>query len=256
MSTAVHTGVMETRDLCIAYGSRQVLFDVSVRFEPLEVTAIIGPSGCGKSTFLKGLNRILEEEADVTVTGGATLDGQEIYGPDIEVVDLRRRVGMVFQQANLFPASIRETVAFGPRLHGLRAKGDLEGIVQQSLQRAALWDEVKDRLDESATALSGGQQQRLCIARALSVYPDVLLMDEPCAALDPTSTAQVEDTIQQLREHLTVVLVTHNMHQAMRVSQKTAFFLDGVLVEFSPTEELFNNPREAKTSDYILGRFG
>ncbi len=258
-ATAAHAlplGTLETRNLNVFYGEKQVLFDISMHMPPRLVTAIIGPSGCGKSTFLKTLNRILEEDAQIKVQGQVLLDGEDVYQTAHEVVDLRRRVGMVFQHPNLFPATIWETVAFGPRLHGLRKKADLDRVVEESLNMAALWNEVKDRLNDSATALSGGQQQRLCIARALSVYPEVLLMDEPCAALDPTATAQVEETIRHLRHSLGIVLVTHNMHQAMRCSQQTAFFLNGYLMESGETEQVFQNPQKEETNDYICGRFG
>lgn len=240
----------------VFYGQRQALHGISLDLEPGKITAIIGPSGCGKSTFLKALNRILEEETEVTVNGTITLDGEDIYRGNLPVVELRRRVGMVFQQPNLFPVNIFDTVAFGPRVHGMVNKTDLEEVVEQSLKMAALWEEVKDRLKSPATALSGGQQQRLCIARALGVSPQILLMDEPCAALDPTSTAMVEDTINALAGHLTILLVTHNMHQAARASHNTAFFLNGHLMEYGKTEDLFESPQKQETSDYICGHFG
>ena len=241
----------------VFYGDKQAIRDVSIDVRQEDVTAFIGPSGCGKSTFLRTLNRMNDTVASARVTGEILLDGEDIYASDMDVVQLRARVGMVFQKPNPFPKSIYENVAYGPRIHGLAtARADLDAMVEQSLRRAGLWDEVKDRLDESALGLSGGQQQRLCIARAIAVNPDVLLMDEPCSALDPIATARIEELIDELRENFTIVIVTHSMQQAARVSQRTAFFHLGNLVEVGDTEQIFTNPREQRTQDYITGRFG
>jgi phosphate transport system ATP-binding protein len=220
------------------------------------VTALIGPSGCGKSTFLRCFNRMNDLIDGVRIEGEVRIDGEDIYARGVDVVDLRRRVGMVFQKSNPFPKSIFENIAYGPRVNGTKNRGKLTEIVEESARRAAMWDEVKDRLNESALSLSGGQQQRVCIARALAVNPDVLLMDEPASALDPISTAEVEETIHRLKEHYTVVIVTHNMQQAARVSDMTGYFYMGELIEFAATKQLFTNPQQKSTEDYITGRFG
>jgi len=241
----------------VFYGEKQALFDVALNVPRHHVTALIGPSGCGKSTFLRCLNRMNDTIPSCRVTGNILLDGNDIYDPDIDVVYLRARVGMVFQKPNPFPKSILENVAYGPRIHGIATdKTDLEEIVQTSLEKAGLWAEVKDRLGEPGTGLSGGQQQRLCIARAIAVQPEVILMDEPCSALDPIATAKIEELIDELRENYTIVIVTHNMQQAARVSQQTAFFHLGYLVECNSTEQIFTNPNDKRTQDYITGRFG
>jgi phosphate transport system ATP-binding protein len=247
---------IETRGLNFYYGPTQALFSISIQIRPQRVTALIGPSGCGKSTFLRTLNRMNDTIEGTRVEGSILIDGRDIYQSNIDVEALRRRVGMVFQKSNPFPKSLFENVAFGPRIHGERDRAKLEEIVQKSLARAGLWEEVKDRLDESALSLSGGQQQRLCIARALAVDPEVLLMDEPASALDPRSTTRIEDLIAELRSDYTIIIVTHNMQQAARVSDHTAFFYEGVLVEFGETKQLFTKPREKQTEDYITGRFG
>jgi phosphate transport system ATP-binding protein len=241
----------------VHYGTTQALKDVSVEIAPATVTAFIGPSGCGKSTFLRCLNRMNDTIAGCRVQGRITLDGQDIYAPSVDPVQLRAQVGMVFQKPNPFPKSIYENVAYGPRIHGLaRGRVELDEIVEKSLRRAALWGEVKDRLDAPGTGLSGGQQQRLCIARAIATAPEVLLMDEPCSALDPIATAQVEELIDELRATFAVVIVTHSMQQAARVSQKTAFFHLGSLVEFGETGQIFTTPRDPRTESYITGRIG
>ncbi|WP_085810181.1 phosphate ABC transporter ATP-binding protein PstB [Sphingomonas sp. TZW2008] len=241
----------------VFYGDKQAINDVSIDVDQEDVTAFIGPSGCGKSTFLRTLNRMNDTVASARVTGDIRLDGEDIYAREMDVVQLRARVGMVFQKPNPFPKSIYENVAYGPRIHGLASgKGDLDRIVEQSLTRAGLWGEVKDRLSDSGTALSGGQQQRLCIARAIAVDPEVILMDEPCSALDPIATARIEELIHDLRGRYAIVIVTHNMQQAARVSQKTAFFHLGELVEYGDTNDIFTNPRERRTTDYITGRYG
>ncbi len=247
---------MSTRNLCVYYGDVQALDHISLDVPKNRVTALIGPSGCGKSTFLRCLNRMNDMIDDVRVTGDVLLDGEDIYSPGTDVVHLRKRVGMVFQKSNPFPKSIFDNVAYGPRLSGVRDRGELLGLVERSLRRSALWDEVKDRLHESALQLSGGQQQRLCIARALATRPEVLLMDEPASALDPASTARIEDLIFELRDSYTIVIVTHNMQQAARVSDHTAFFYEGRLIEAGPTKRLFTTPAEKQTEDYITGRFG
>jgi phosphate transport system ATP-binding protein len=238
------------------YGASQALFGISLQMRPQRVTALIGPSGCGKSTFLRTLNRMNDTIEGTRVEGEVLIDGQDIYGSNIDVVALRRRVGMVFQKSNPFPKSIFENVAFGPRIHGERNRGKLAAIVEKSLHRAGLWEEVKERLDESALSISGGQQQRLCIARALAVDPEVLLMDEPASALDPRSTTRIEDLIAELRADYTIIIVTHNMQQAARVSDYTAFFYEGRLIEFGETKQVFTMPKEKQTEDYITGRFG
>jgi phosphate transport system ATP-binding protein len=238
------------------YGSKQALADVSLSIPQNCVTALIGPSGCGKSTFLRCLNRMNDMIDETRVEGDILLDGTDILGPKVDVVELRKRVGMVFQKSNPFPKSVFENVAYGPRVAGVRQKAVLYETVEKSLTRAALWEEVKDRLDESALKLSGGQQQRLCIARALATNPDVILMDEPASALDPASTLRIEDLIFELRDKYTIVIVTHNMQQAARVSDRTAFFYQGELIEAGSTNELFTNPTRKQTEDYITGRFG
>jgi phosphate transport system ATP-binding protein len=248
---------MSARGVDVFYGAKQALFDVGIDIAANKVTALIGPSGCGKSTFLRCLNRMNDIIAGCRVSGAITLDERDIYSRDIDVVQLRARVGMVFQKPNPFPKSIYENIAYGPRIHGLASKGsELDDIVEQSLKRAGLFDEVADRLQEPGTGLSGGQQQRLCIARAIAISPEVILMDEPCSALDPIATAKVEELIDELRELYTIAIVTHNMQQAARVSQYTGFFHLGELVEFDETEQIFTNPREERTQDYITGRFG
>ena len=247
---------LSVKDLAFSYGEKKVLDGLTLDMHAERVTAIIGPSGCGKSTFIKCFNRIHEVSSAVKVTGDMLIDGVDIYRGGIDVVDLRRRVGMVFQKPNPFPKSIYENVAFGPRLFGVNDRASLDILVEDALRKAALWDEVKDRLKESATGMSGGQQQRLCIARALAVNPEVLLMDEPCSALDPIATSKIEELILELKEHLTIVIVTHNMQQAARVSEYTAFFWLGKLVEMDLTERIFTTPRERMTEDYITGRFG
>jgi phosphate transport system ATP-binding protein len=248
---------VKAREVCVFYGSKQALFDVSIDIPEKAVTAFIGPSGCGKSTFLRCLNRMNDTIDGARVTGRIELDGDDVYDPSLDVVELRARVGMVFQKPNPFPKSIYENIAYGPRIHGLAAsKVEMDGIVESSLQKASLWDEVKDRLHEPGTGLSGGQQQRLCIARAIAVSPEVILMDEPCSALDPIATAKIEELIDELRENYTIAIVTHSMQQAARVSQRTAFFHLGNLVEEGPTDQIFTSPAEKRTQDYITGRFG
>ncbi|KTT69489.1 phosphate ABC transporter ATP-binding protein PstB [Sphingomonas endophytica] len=241
----------------VFYGRKQAIRDVSIDVPREDVTAFIGPSGCGKSTFLRTLNRMNDTIPGARVEGDVRMDGEDIYARSMDVVQLRARVGMVFQKPNPFPKSIFENVAYGPRIHGLaRSKADLTQIVERSLTRAGLWNEVKDRLSESGTALSGGQQQRLCIARAIAVDPEVILMDEPCSALDPIATAKIEELIHELRGRYAIVIVTHNMQQAARVSQRTAFFHLGQLVEYGDTSDIFTNPRQDRTKDYITGRYG
>ncbi len=248
---------IHTANVKVTYGQKEALHGVSIDIAEKAVTAFIGPSGCGKSTFLRCINRMNDSIAGARVEGTITLDDQNIYDPDLDVVELRARVGMVFQKPNPFPKSIFDNVAYGPRIHGLaRSKADLEEIVVTSLQKASLFNEVKDRLNEPGTGLSGGQQQRLCIARAIAVSPEVILMDEPCSALDPIATAKVEELIDELRANFTIVIVTHSMQQAARVSQRTAFFHLGHLIEEGPTDHVFTNPLEQRTQDYITGRFG
>ena len=248
---------MSANGVDVFYGHKQALKDVSIRIYEDLVTAFIGPSGCGKSTFLRCLNRMNDTIPSARVSGRIELDGEDINSTNMDVVQLRARVGMVFQKPNPFPKSIFENVAYGPRIHGLaRSKAELEQIVEKSLRRAGLWDEVKDRLQESGTALSGGQQQRLCIARAIAVDPEVILMDEPCSALDPIATAKIEELIHELRGRYAIAIVTHNMQQAARVSQRTAFFHLGEMIEYGKTSEMFTNPREQRTQDYITGRYG
>ena len=244
-------------DVDFCYGAHQVLFDVNLEIPPRAVTAFIGPSGCGKTTLLRCFNRMNDLIDGARISAGRVrLEGRDIYAPEVDVVDLRRRVGMVFQKSNPFPKSIYENVAYGLRVLGVNKKARINEAVEKSLRASALWDEVKDRLDASAYGLSGGQQQRLCIARALAVEPEVILMDEPCSALDPIATAKVEELIYQLRENFTIVIVTHNMQQAGRCSNYTAFFYLGRLIEFGATSKIFSNPSERKTEDYITGRFG
>ncbi|MCY4002407.1 MAG: phosphate ABC transporter ATP-binding protein PstB [Rhodospirillales bacterium] len=245
------------RAVSVYYGGKQALFDIDLDIMSREVTAFIGPSGCGKSTFLRCFNRMNDLIDDCRSTGSMLLDGSDIAGPDVDVVQLRMRIGMVFQKPNPFPKSVYDNVAYGPRLHGMApTRGDLDEIVETSLRRAGIWDEVKDRVDQPRTSLSGGQQQRLCIARAIAVRPDVLLMDEPCSALDPIATATIEELIDELKSEYTIIIVTHNMQQAARVSQKTAFLNLGRLIEFDETQKIFTNPSEPSTQDYITGRFG
>ncbi|MFZ5432408.1 MAG: phosphate ABC transporter ATP-binding protein PstB [Calditrichota bacterium] len=247
---------IRSQDLNFFYGNTQALFDVSLNMYEGQVTALIGPSGCGKSTFLRTLNRMNDIIEGTRLTGKITVDGQDIYAPATDVFALRRKIGMVFQRSNPFPKSIFENVAYGPRIEGLNDRRKLADIVERSLTRAALWDEVKDRLELNAIELSGGQQQRLCIARALAVDPEILLMDEPASALDPRSTSRIEDLISELRGDYTIVIVTHNMQQAARVSDYTAFFYEGKLIEVGETKVIFTNPAEKQTEDYITGRFG
>ena len=248
--------ILESKNLHLYYGETEALKGIDMKIGKNEITALIGPSGCGKSIFLKTLNRMNDLIPSVRITGEVTLQGKDIFAPDVDVTALRRQVGMVFQKPNPFPMSIYDNIAYGPRLHGNHKEHELDEIVENALRGAALWDEVKDRLKKSALGLSGGQQQRLCIARALAVQPDVLLMDEPTSALDPGSTLRIEDLMAELKKNYTVVIVTHNMQQATRISDKTAFFLVGELIEFGDTKQIFTNPHEKKTEDYITGRFG
>lgn len=247
---------IRTKRLHLYYGNVHALRDITIEIAANKITALIGPSGCGKSTFLKTLNRMNDLNGQVRLSGGVYLDGQDIYAPQVDVTLLRKKVGMVFQQPNPFPMSIYDNIAYGPRIHGIRRQGELDRIVEESLREAAIWEEVADRLQEPALRLSGGQQQRLCIARALAVQPEVLLMDEPTSALDPASTLKTEELMQRLKNGYTVVVVTHNMQQALRVSDNTAFFLDGELVEAGRTKELFSSPSDRRTRDYIAGKFG
>lgn len=248
---------ISARDVSVFYGTKKAIDDVSIDIATEHVTAFIGPSGCGKSTFLRALNRMNDTIPTCKVVGNIELDGEDIYNSGMDVVQLRARVGMVFQKPNPFPKSIFENVAYGPRIHGLAdSKTDMDAIVEKSLRRAGLWDEVKDRLAEPGTALSGGQQQRLCIARAIAVSPEVILMDEPCSALDPIATARIEELIDELKGRYAIVIVTHSMQQAARVSQRTAFFHMGTMVEYGDTSDIFTNPRETRTKDYITGRYG
>ena len=247
---------ISARNLNLYYGENHALKDINMDIKKNAVTALIGPSGCGKSTFLKSLNRMNDLVENVKITGEVTLDSENIYGENVDTTLLRKKIGMVFQQPNPFPMSIYDNIAYGPRIHGIKNKSKLDEIVEESLRGAAIFDEVKDRLKKSALGLSGGQQQRLCIARALAVQPDVLLMDEPTSALDPISTLKVEELMEDLKKKYTVVVVTHNMQQATRVSDETAFFLVGEVVEFDKTETIFSNPKNKKTEDYITGRFG
>ena len=250
-----HT-ILSARDLNLYYGENRALKNIMIDLPERQITALIGPSGCGKSTFLRTINRMNDLIPGVKITGSLTYRGEEVYAPGRDVTDLRRRIGMVFQKANPFPMSIYDNVAYGPRTHGIRNRVKLDEIVEQSLRGAAIWEEVKDRLKKSALGLSGGQQQRLCIARALAVKPDVLLMDEATSALDPISTSKIEDLASELKKDYTIIMVTHNMQQAARISDNTAFFLMGELVEFGETEQIFSMPQDKRTEDYITGRFG
>ena len=248
--------IITAKDLCLWYGSTKALKNVNIEIPEQSITALISPSGCGKSTFLKTLNRMNDLIPGVKIEGTVTYSGQDIFAPSVDVNDLRKEIGMVFQKPNPFPMSIYDNIAYGPRTHGIKNKVQLDEIVEEALQGAAIWDEVKDRLKKSALGLSGGQQQRLCIARALAVKPRVLLMDEPTSALDPISTSKIEDLTQQLKKEYTIIMVTHNMQQAVRISDNTAFFLLGELVEYGETEKIFSMPRDKRTEDYITGRFG
>lgn len=248
--------IMTAKDLCLWYGDNQALKNINISIPQKSITALIGPSGCGKSTFLKTLNRMNDLITSVKITGEVCYDGRNIFDKEVDVNELRRDVGMVFQKPNPFPMSIYDNIAYGPRIHGIKNKVKLDEIVERALRDAAIWDEVKDRLKKNALGLSGGQQQRLCIARALAVQPKVLLMDEPTSALDPISTSRIEELALQLKEKYTIIIVTHNMQQAVRISDHTAFFLLGELVEFDETEKLFSKPRDKRTEDYITGRFG
>ncbi|ELK46209.1 UNVERIFIED_CONTAM: phosphate ABC transporter ATP-binding protein PstB [Halobacillus marinus] len=248
--------IMEVENLNLWYGSDQALYDVNMEIPERNVTAIIGPSGCGKSTFLKTLNRMVEMVPIVKTSGSIKYRDEEIFNSKFKKEYLRTKVGMVFQKPNPFPKSIYDNVAYGPRIHGIKKKAVLDEIVEKSLKGAAIWDELKDRLNENAYGLSGGQQQRVCIARALAVEPDVILMDEPTSALDPISTAKVEELVQELKKKYSIIIVTHNMQQAARISDKTAFFLNGELIEYAATDDLFQTPRDKRTEDYITGRFG
>jgi phosphate transport system ATP-binding protein len=244
------------KQLNLFYGENQALHDIEIAIKPKSISALIGPSGCGKSTFLRTLNRMNDLIEGVRITGNVWVDGEDIYSSDSDVVSLRKRVGMVFQRPNPFPMSIYDNIAYGPRVHGIKKKAVLDELVEKSLKQAALWEEVKDRLNKSALGLSGGQQQRLCIARLLAVEPDVLLMDEPTSALDPISTLKVEELTQTLKDQYTIIIVTHNMQQAARISDITSFFLNGYLVETDQTDKIFTNPNDQRTEDYITGRFG
>ena len=248
--------IITVNDLCLWYGTQQALKNININIPEKSITALIGPSGCGKSTFLKTLNRMNDLIPGVKITGKVEYEGTDIFAPNVDVNQLRKEVGMVFQKANPFPVSIYDNIAYGPRTHGITKKADLDEIVEKSLRGAAIWDEVKDRLKKNALGLSGGQQQRLCIARALAVEPKVLLMDEPTSALDPISTSKIEDLAAELKKEYTIVIVTHNMQQAVRISDKTAFFLLGDLIEYDDTEKLFSQPSDKRTEDYITGRFG
>ena len=247
--------IIETKDLCLYYGEKQALKDINMKINKNEVTALIGPSGCGKSTYLRTINRMNDLIESVKITGEVLFEGKDIY-KDYDEIHLRKRIGMVFQRPNPFPMSIYDNISYGPRIHGIKNKKVLDEIVERSLKGAALWDETKDRLKESALGMSGGQQQRLCIARTLAVSPEVILMDEPTSALDPISTSKMEDLMDELKKNYTVIIVTHNMQQAGRIADKTAFFLNGEVIEFGKTEDIFYNPRDKRTEDYITGRFG
>ena len=248
--------ILSVENLCLWYGSHQALKDINIEIPEKSITALIGPSGCGKSTFLKTLDRMNDLIPDVKITGSVLYKGEDIFDASVDVSELRRQVGMVFQKPNPFPMSIYDNIAYGPRTHGIKKRAELDEIVERSLKGAAIWDEVKDRLKKNALGLSGGQQQRLCIARALAVEPEVLLMDEPTSALDPISTSKIEELAMELKEKYTIVIVTHNMQQAVRISDHTAFFLLGELVEYGETEKLFSQPKDKRTEDYITGRFG
>jgi len=253
---SAHPGTIVARNFSFWYGEKQALHDIDVVIQPRSITALIGPSGCGKSTFLRSINRLNALIPGVRHEGQIELDGMDVYDPSVDVVALRQRIGIVFQRWNPFPKSIYANVSYGPRINGVRDRRELDLIVETSLRRAALWEEVRDRLRESATSLSGGQQQRLCIARALANEPEVLLLDEPASALDPLSTQRVEELLYELKQELTVVIVTHNLQQAARISDNTAFFFLGRLVEAGPTDQIFTNPREERTNAYVTGRFG
>lgn len=248
--------IMTVQGLDLWYGDHQALHDISMNIPEKSITALIGPSGCGKSTFLKTLDRMNDLIPGVKITGDVRYNGDDIFSPSVDVSELRRQIGMVFQKPNPFPMSIYDNVAYGPRTHGIRSKAKLDETVERSLRGAAIWDEVKDRLKKNALGLSGGQQQRLCIARALAVEPEVLLMDEPTSALDPISTSKIEELAINLKEKYTIIIVTHNMQQAVRISDNTAFFLLGELIEYGATEEIFSQPKDRRTEDYITGRFG
>lgn len=250
------SSIMTIKDLCLWYGKSQALKNIDMEIPEKSITALIGPSGCGKSTFLKTLNRMNDLIPDVKIMGEVMYNGENIYDGSVDVNELRKNIGMVFQKPNPFPMSIYDNIAYGPRTHGIRSKAKLDDIVERSLRNAAIWEEVKDRLRKNALGLSGGQQQRLCIARALAVEPRILLMDEPTSALDPISTSHIEELAMKLKEKYTIVIVTHNMQQAVRISDNTAFFLMGELVEFSGTEKMFSQPKDKRTEDYITGRFG
>ncbi|RXT04058.1 phosphate ABC transporter ATP-binding protein PstB [Ammoniphilus sp. CFH 90114] len=256
MSVQGDTTIVSSKNLNLFYGSSQALFNVNLEFQSNCVTALIGPSGCGKSTFLRCLNRMNDLIGGVKIEGEVSIEGENIYAPQTDIVQLRKKVGMVFQRPNPFPMSIYDNIAYGPRIHGLTDRQRLDAIVEDSLKKAALWDEVKDRLHTKASGLSGGQQQRLVIGRVLAVEPDIILMDEPTSALDPISTASVEELLQELKKSYTVIIVTHNMQQAARSSDFTAFFLTGEVVEYGETNQLFTTPRDSRTEDYITGRFG
>ena len=247
---------LTVENLDLYYDNFQALKNINLKMQANEITAFIGPSGCGKSTLIKSLNRMNDLVEGCKITGSIKLDGEDIYGRNMDINMLRKRVGMVFQKPNPFPMSVYDNIAYGPRTHGIKSKAKLDDIVERSLRDAAIWDEAKDRLKKSALGMSGGQQQRLCIARALAVQPEVLLMDEPTSALDPISTAKIEDLAIELKKQYTIVIVTHNMQQAVHISDKTAFFLLGEIVEFAPTEEMFSMPKDKRTEDYITGRFG
>ena len=248
--------IISVKDMCLWYGDHQALKDVSIEIPEKSITAFIGPSGCGKSTFLKTLNRMNDLIPGVKITGDIRYEGTDIFSKEVDVNQLRKEIGMVFQKPNPFPMSIYDNIAYGPRTHGITSKVQLDEIVERALRDAAIWDEVKDRLKKNALGMSGGQQQRLCIARALAVQPKILLMDEPTSALDPISTSRIEELVMELKEQYTIVMVTHNMQQAVRVSDYTAFFLLGELVEFGKTDEIFSQPKDQRTEDYITGRFG
>ena len=250
------SNIITVKDMCLWYGEHQALKDVNIEIPEKSITALIGPSGCGKSTFLKTLNRMNDLIPGVKITGDIRYEGTDIFSRDVDVNNLRKEIGMVFQKPNPFPMSIYDNVAYGPRTHGITNKVELDEIVERALRDAAIWDEVKDRLKKNALGMSGGQQQRLCIARALAVQPKVLLMDEPTSALDPISTSHIEELVEELKEKYTIIMVTHNMQQAVRVSDYTAFFLLGELVEFGKTDDIFSQPQDQRTEDYITGRFG
>ncbi len=256
MSSNEKSHIITVKDLCLWYGSAQALKNINMDIEERSITALIGPSGCGKSTFLKTINRMNDLISGVRITGEVCYRGSDIFGPDTDINELRRSIGMVFQKPTPFPMSIYDNIAYGPRTHGIKNRAKLDDIVERSLKSAAIWDEVKDRLKKSALGLSGGQQQRLCIARALAVEPDVLLMDEPTSALDPISTSKIEELAMELKSRYTIIIVTHNMQQAVRISDHTAFFLLGELIEYGNTEKMFEQPKDKRTEDYITGRFG